>query len=193
MDNTIRPETPFAKKFEKAFLAGERSDSAIHSSLIMGLVDFVKADFNTTGIAWAVRFMQARNPESARFRAIVKYLESVASLRVVLDDDASKTTVKTKRKFAYDNAWLAECKATPWFEVARGMQVAKPWADRVDSDVRHYAIGYIMGDVTRPELAEIFAPKVVDSIVSTALTDKKVQAKAAERMAKLEAQGELAA
>lgn len=188
MDNLKRPETVFAKKFEKAFLAGERSDLAIHKSLIVGLVDFVRSDFNTTGIAWAVRFMQSRNPESARFRAIVKYLTTVAKLRVIVDDDPMKTNVKTTKKVAYDVAWLDECKATTWYDVARGMQTVKPWASRVDSDVKFYATGFIMGEVSRTELEEIYAPKMVDEIIRTALSDAKLQAKAAERMAKLEAQ-----
>lgn len=186
MDNVNRPETVFAKKFEKAFLAGERSDHAIHKALIEGLVEFVKSDFNTTGLAWAVRYMQARNPESARFNAIVKYLRTVANLRVILnDDDASKSNVKTVKKASYGPEWLAECKATPWFQVARAMQVAKPWEDKLDSEVNHYAIGYIMGDIDREGLLDIFAPKVVDQIVRTALSDTKVQKKAATLLDKL--------
>lgn len=186
MDNIIRPETVFAKKFETAFIAGERSDIAIHKALIEGLVDFVKTDFNTTGLAWAVRFMQARNPESARFNAIVKYLRTVANLRVILnDEDYRKTNVKTVKKASYDKAWLAECKSTPWYKVARSMQVAKPWEDRLDKDVNHYALGFIMGDVDREGLLDIFAPKVVDQIVRTALSDDKVQKKAADLLDKL--------
>ena len=188
-----RPETVFAKKFEKAFIAGERSDMAIQKSLIVGLVDFVKSDYNTTGLAWAVRFMQARNPESARFNAIVKFLETVAKLRVIIDDDPKMTNVKTVKKTSYDAAWLQSCKDTPWYQVARKMQVAKPWKDRLDSDINHYALGYLMGDASRNDLLEIFAPKVVDSIVATALKDDKVQSKAAELLAKLDSQGELIA
>lgn len=189
----MRPETMFAKKFEKGFLAGERSDHAIHSALIIGLVDFIKSDKNTTGLAWAVRFMQSRNPESARFHAIVHYLREVANLRVIIDDqDPSKTNVKTVKKAEYDTVWLNGCKTTPWYKVARQMQKAKPWADPLDTMLRKYAEGLLMGDVTLGELGEVFGVKMIMTIQGMA-SDEKLQAKVAARMTKLDEQGELVA
>jgi len=189
---SIMPETVFAKKFSKAFIAGERSDYAIQKALIVGLIDFVKSDFNTTGIAWAVRFMHARNPESARFHAIVKWLEDVCSLRVILNDDSNKCNVKTVKKTSYDTAWLAGCKDTPWYKVARSMQVAKPWADPLESMKRKYAEGFLMGDVTESMLQEVFGPRIVAEILALK-GDDKLQARVAQRMSKLDEQGDLVA
>jgi len=189
-----RPETVFSKKFTKAFIAGERSDVSIHKALIEGLVEFHRKDNNTVGLAWAVRFMQARNPESARFRAIVEWLEAVAQFKVTIDENNVKgTNVTTKRKVEYDKDWLEGCKARPWYKVARDMQKAKPWNNPLESMERQYATGYLMGDISRDEMLQVFAPLVVDQIIRNAITDDKIQDKVIERMSKLDEQGQLAA
>jgi len=181
------------KKAVKAFQAGERSDRKLHQSLMDMLVfDFYRKDYNTVGLAWFLRFMQNENPDSARFRAVVHWLRTVANFQVKIDEkNLFETNLKCTKGYTYGKEWLAACKATPWFVTARQMQKAKPWVNRVDTVLKDYAKGYIMGDITRDDLLDIFVPKRVDEIIREALHDEKLQKSVAERMAKLDKQGEL--
>lgn len=174
-------ENTYQRKFEKAFLAGERSDVAIHKALIDCLVDFHKSDKNTVGIFWLVKFMIERSPESHRTNAILKWFD----LNGFSINTGEKLTVKTKRKQVFDTVWLNGCKDKPWYKVARDMQEVKAWVDPMESVKRQYAEGYIMGDVTRVQLEELFAAKMVADIIGFALGNDKLQQKAAKRMEKL--------
>jgi len=187
----MRPESVFSKKFSKAFIAGERSDVATHKALIEGLVEFHRNDHSTVGLAWAVRFMQERNAKSARFHAIVKWLESVAKFEVTISDDPAKSNVKTRKKQAYGKGWLDGAKKKTWYQTARDMQVAKGWSNPLDRMIREFARGYLMGDIDRAEMVEEIGAKSADQAIRTAMSDAKLQAEVAERMTKLDKQGDL--
>lgn len=185
--SNIKPESASIAKFEKAFLAGERSDHAIHKGLIEILSEFGRdRDHSTAGIWWTVRFMadNGRNGlEGHRAASIVEYLKR-NGFRISMSD-AGELSVGLKRKAVFDTAWLAECKRVPWYKVAREMQTVKAWSDPLEAVITQYATGYIMGDISRRELTENFAPKLVDTIIAKAMSDDNLQARAAKRMAKL--------
>lgn len=180
-----QPEIPaFVKKFEAAYLAHEKSAKAIHAALIEALVDFSRKDNNTVGLFHIVKFMsRGKRLESSTTAAVIKWMGDVAQFNV--SADGKTTIVKTRKKVAYDKEWLAACKAKPWYEVQKEMMQPKPWTDPMQQVISNYATGYIMGDVTRQHLEELFAPQMVTEIVSKALSDKKLQDKVAKRMEKL--------
>lgn len=181
---SIKPEKTYSRKFEAAFIAGERSDHALHKALIEILVDFHKSDFNTVGVFWSMAFMYNRNPESARYHAIKRWYEE-NGFRFIFKDEKLQS-VKTNKNTDFGQEWLRSAKRHPWFKVARDMQKAKAWSDPLENVKRQYATGYLMGDISREQIAELFAPSIVQSIVTMAMTDEKLQKTVTKRMEALE-------
>jgi len=186
--------------FTVAYLAGEQSDRDIQKQLIKALVPIGKAYKageapDTEELTAICKWMATgKRKESHRTHAAVQYLKDIAKLRVVGfrdNDKPSDVKVSLKRKTEYGDEWLAGCKATPWFKVARDMQKAKAFNPEttLKQFMREMAAGYIMGDESRQDLIDATQSEAMaDSIIKLALTDETLQEKTATRMEKLEAQ-----
>ena len=180
-----------SREFELAFLAGERSDKRIATALTSLLVEFSKKDNNTTPIIGAVSFMVKTNRNSHRTQAVVKWLKDVGQFTVTgagEDDADKKVSVKCKKNTDYNPAWLQQCKDTPWYKTARDMQKPSPWRDTLEQTISNEAAGLIMGTRTESELDELFAPKIVLSILAKR-DDAEFIEKVNARIARLQEKG----
>jgi hypothetical protein len=117
--------------FKAAYIAGERSDKAIHDALIEFLVDFAKRlDENRSGkehatpayvteqLVAVMDCARAINVNGYRFVGISKWLKAICKLDVTVKE-MEPIIVRFRSKVSYDANWLQACKATTWADVVK--------------------------------------------------------------------------
>jgi len=197
MTNKVKDMSVSEKKvheFSLAYIAGEKSDVRIHTSLIELLLDFATTvdknnnlTRNTSVIKSIVNVISTpARVDSARTVAIIRWLEQFGKFVITSVDDT--ISIKLTKRQDYDSEWLNSCKEYPWYKVQRDMIVVKPWADPDNATKRNYATGYLMGEQTQEDLEEKFSVKYTAAIIAMATNDSKLQDKVASRMLKLDEQ-----
>lgn len=165
----------------RAFIAGERSDKAIHAVLCV-CAEQVAKDHNTIALLKQVVIPvlgYEAKPGSLDRRAItLNYIRDV----MLLDVDKDALSVKFRLPASeYDREWFDRVKATPWGSTVK---VTKEWTDQFDSWIGQSATGILMGSITWSQLKSRFAPEVLASI-GAEVNKAKTQAKVKTRLEKL--------
>ena len=165
----------------KAFLAGERSDKAIHKIIVEACIPIAK-DKNTIALLKQVVIpvlgYEAKPGSLDRRQITLNYVRDV----MLLDVDKDALSVKFRLPADhYDREWFDRVKATPWGSTVK---VAKDFSDQFESSIGQSATGLLMGALTWGDLRERYAPGVLARI-SAEVNKAKVQDKVSKRLAAL--------
>jgi hypothetical protein len=165
----------------RAFIAGERSDKAIHAVLCV-CAEQVSKDKNTIALLKQVVIpvlgYEAKPGSLDRKQITLNYIRDVMLL------DVDKDALSVKFRFPadqYNREWFDKVKATPWGSTVK---VTKEWTDQFDSWIGQSATGILMGSITWAQLKARFAPEVLASI-GAEINKAKIQAKVKTRLEKL--------
>jgi hypothetical protein len=179
--SVLKPTKDQAPAIIRAFLAGERSDKAIHACLCV-CAEQVAKDHNTIALLKQVVIpvlgYEAKPGSLDRKTITLNYIRDV----MLLDVDKDALSVKFRLPASeYDREWFDRIKATPW---GSSVKVVKDFSDQFETVIGQSATGLLMGALTWSDLRERYAPAVLARI-STELNKPKVQKKVSERLSKL--------